>query len=234
MNFLLLHGAWHGGWVWEGVAQWLRSQGHNVDAPDFPGLGDDAVHLSPAIDLERHVCAVMPATPTIICAHSYAGMVARIIADRRPDLVSSVVLIEALWPDDGQCAFDLLADQARQLLSKRRDEEGDGWRLLPPDPRQFDLDSSQLESMVSSRMTDHPARTFEETVALKSQAPAGTFVIANDRHLQPYTSIAETLRKKGWRIVETSGGHELMLTQPDFIASILLETASSQNRKDTA
>ena len=234
MNFLLLHGAWHGGWAWDEVAQRLRAQGHHVEAPDLPGLGKDAGNLSRSIGLEDHIRAVVPSAPTIICAHSYGGMVAHVIADRRPDLVSSMVLIEALWPEEGQCAFDLVADGARHLFVKRRDEEGDGWRMPSPDPRHFHLGNAQLERMVKSRMTDHPAKTFEESVVLKSRGPTGTYVIATDREPQSYSSIAGSLRKKGWQIVETTGGHELMLTQPELVTNILIKTTSNLTIEDIA
>ena len=42
-HFVLIHGAWHGGWCWEGVIQELEKQGHTAEAPTMPGqdLGDD-------------------------------------------------------------------------------------------------------------------------------------------------------------------------------------------------
>ena len=40
-NFVLVHGAWHGGWSWQPVASRLRAAGHRVWAPTCPGLGID-------------------------------------------------------------------------------------------------------------------------------------------------------------------------------------------------
>ena len=40
-NFVLAHGAWHGGWAWQPVASRLRAAGHRVWAPTSPGLGID-------------------------------------------------------------------------------------------------------------------------------------------------------------------------------------------------
>jgi len=40
-NFVLVHGAWHGGWAWQPVASRLRAAGHRVWAPTCPGLGID-------------------------------------------------------------------------------------------------------------------------------------------------------------------------------------------------
>jgi hypothetical protein len=42
MNFVLVHGAWHGGWCWHDVAQHLRADGHQVFMPTMTGLGERA------------------------------------------------------------------------------------------------------------------------------------------------------------------------------------------------
>src|SRR3954453_23514216 len=53
--FVLVHGAWGGGWVWKKVIPLLRAAGHDVHAPTATGLGD-RVHLAgPAVDLDTHI-----------------------------------------------------------------------------------------------------------------------------------------------------------------------------------
>jgi pimeloyl-ACP methyl ester carboxylesterase len=54
-TFVLVHGAWHGGWAWAEVVAQLRSFGHQCIAPDLPGLGDDARNASREIDLANHL-----------------------------------------------------------------------------------------------------------------------------------------------------------------------------------
>jgi hypothetical protein len=41
-TFVLIAGAWHGGWAWRPVAQRLRAHGHRVLTPTLPGLADGA------------------------------------------------------------------------------------------------------------------------------------------------------------------------------------------------
>jgi hypothetical protein len=54
-NFVLVHGTWHGAWVWAEVASLLRAKGHNVITPTCTGCGE-RVHLSTAdIGLETHI-----------------------------------------------------------------------------------------------------------------------------------------------------------------------------------
>jgi hypothetical protein len=45
-TFVLVHGAWHGGWCWT-RAERLRGAGHRVFTPTLTGLGDRAHLLSP-------------------------------------------------------------------------------------------------------------------------------------------------------------------------------------------
>ena len=46
-NFCLVHGGWHGGWVWKRVVRHLKEEGHDVYTPTMTGLGERS-HLSPS------------------------------------------------------------------------------------------------------------------------------------------------------------------------------------------
>src|SRR5262245_53196093 len=54
-TFVLVHGAWHGGWCYKRVAQLLRQAGHEVYAPTLTGLGERAHLMNRAINLDTHV-----------------------------------------------------------------------------------------------------------------------------------------------------------------------------------
>ena len=54
-SFVLVHGAWHGGWCWVRVARLLRDAAHEVYAPTLTGLGERAHLAGPEVDLETHV-----------------------------------------------------------------------------------------------------------------------------------------------------------------------------------
>ncbi|HLU01488.1 MAG TPA: alpha/beta hydrolase, partial [Advenella sp.] len=54
-TFMLVHGAWHGAWVWNDVAQQLRDQGHIVYTPTLTGLGARANELSASISLDTFI-----------------------------------------------------------------------------------------------------------------------------------------------------------------------------------
>lgn len=80
-TFVLVHGAWHGGWWWRFIAPALRRAGHDVYTPSLTGLGDRAHLARPGIDLERHVQNAIALLEMedlheiVLVGHSYGGMV---------------------------------------------------------------------------------------------------------------------------------------------------------------
>ena len=101
-NFILIHGAWHGGWCWERVVPLLRAAGHSVLAPDLPGMGDDRTPFGPAVlsDLADWVCA--QTEPVVLVGHSRGGVVISEVAERVPDRISRLVYLTAFLLPDGQ------------------------------------------------------------------------------------------------------------------------------------
>src|SRR6185437_11018341 len=78
-NFLLIHGAMGGAWVWERVIAGLEAAGHSASAIDLPGQGSDATPL-PEITLYRYAEAVCDTLdgmdgPVVLTGHSMGGMV---------------------------------------------------------------------------------------------------------------------------------------------------------------
>jgi len=108
-TFVLVHGAWHGGWCWKRVAALLRQAGHEVFAPTLTGLGERAHLMSNAIDLHTHIRDILGVlqweelADVVLCGHSYGGMVISGVADRVPEKLRSLVYLDAFVPDNGTC-----------------------------------------------------------------------------------------------------------------------------------
>ena len=101
-QYVLVHGAWLGGWCWTRVAARLRSEGHDVFAPSLTGLGDRTHLLSAGVNLSTHIddiCNVIAwenLTEVVLCGHSYGGFVITGVADRMPDRISALYYLDAL------------------------------------------------------------------------------------------------------------------------------------------
>jgi pimeloyl-ACP methyl ester carboxylesterase len=104
--FILVHGSWHGGWCWDGVAARLRGSGHAVHAPDLAGLGDDGTDLA-GITLATwrdQIVALVDAArePVVLVGHSRGGIVISEVAEAQPDKISRLVYVAAFLLRDGE------------------------------------------------------------------------------------------------------------------------------------
>jgi pimeloyl-ACP methyl ester carboxylesterase len=96
-TFVLVHGAWHGGWCWRRVTDALASRGHRVFAPSLTGMGDRAHLFSSEISMQTHVDDILSLVNAeelsdfVLVGHSYAGMVISAVADSLRERVSHYV-----------------------------------------------------------------------------------------------------------------------------------------------
>ena len=109
-TFVLIHGAFHGGWCWYKVAPLLEKQGHTVLAPDLPSHGRDKTPLS-AVTLQLYVdsvCKLLDAQrePVILVGHSMGGGIITQVAEERPDRIKRLVYLTAALPRNGQSMFE--------------------------------------------------------------------------------------------------------------------------------
>jgi pimeloyl-ACP methyl ester carboxylesterase len=239
--FLLLHGAWHGAWCWDPVVARVARAGHDVIAPDLPGLNLETAHAAGHIGLGDHIAAAVDGLDSvsgcdvIVVAHSYAGMLARAIEGLRPHRLAHICYLEALMPEPGQAALDLVPASARASFLVELRERPDGPVLLPPDVSRFAIPGAALAETIASRLLPQPYRTFTDPLPLPAAAPrplARTYVFASDRDPNPYQSFIDDLRTDAMcRVVGMEGGHELMLTRPDEIAGLLLDIAATRTRE---
>ena len=58
-TFVLVHGAWHGGWCWRDVRENLQNAGLRVFTSTLTGLGERSHLLSPDINLDTHILDVV-------------------------------------------------------------------------------------------------------------------------------------------------------------------------------
>lgn len=112
-SFVLIHGAWHGAWCWDLVAERLRAAGHDVNAPDLPGLGRDRTPLDRVTlaSWADFVADLVRAArdPVVLVGHSRAGVVVTEVAERVPERIRRLVYLTAFLVPDGKSIADVLA-----------------------------------------------------------------------------------------------------------------------------
>ena len=109
-RFVLVHGAYHGGWCWDRLTPILRARGAEVIAPDLPGHGSDR---TPSADLTLtlyadHIAGAVRQAggPVTLVGHSMAGAVIAEVAERVPDLLTRLVYLTAYMPGPGESIID--------------------------------------------------------------------------------------------------------------------------------
>jgi pimeloyl-ACP methyl ester carboxylesterase len=112
-TFVMIHGAWHGGWCFDALRPLLAAKGHHMIAPDLPGMGGDEATLA-AVTLEGWAefavatCRDADA-PVILCGHSRGGIVISEAAEAAPESIAALVYICAMLIPSGQSRADMRA-----------------------------------------------------------------------------------------------------------------------------
>ena len=120
-TFVLVHGAWHGGWCWYKVAALLRQKGHTVLAPDLPAHGRDQTPIN-AVSMQSYAQRVVDVMrtanePVILVGHSMGGFVISAAAEQQPQTVAKLVYLAAFLLDDGQTFGDAAVRDAGSTVS---------------------------------------------------------------------------------------------------------------------
>ncbi|MEJ0028454.1 MAG: alpha/beta fold hydrolase [Rhizomicrobium sp.] len=110
-SFVLVHGAWHGGWCWHRIVDRLQAMGHRAVAPDMPGHGDDATPIEDVTldDIVDRIGETIDAQDekVVLVGHSYGGAMITQTAERHADKIKSLVYLTAFLPDNGQTVEEL-------------------------------------------------------------------------------------------------------------------------------
>jgi len=232
-TFVLVHGAWHGGWCWRHVAPLLRRAGHDVYAPSLTGLGERAHLARPGIDLNDHVQDVVALLDmedlgdVVLVGHSYGGMVVTGAADRNPARIRHLVYLDAFVPENGKCALDYVVPE--RAAAMRRDGEQAG-SVTPPPVSLWGLTRPEHIAFVERREVRHPYHTLTQPIRLTNEAALGrlprTFIYCSSPATGSFDQFAARCRNDpAWRFFELETGHDAMILVPAELAEILLQSA---------
>jgi pimeloyl-ACP methyl ester carboxylesterase len=242
-SYVLVHGAWHGGWCWKRVVQGLAAAGHRCHAPTLTGLGERAHLLSPLITLETHIADVQGVleaeelTDVVLVVHSYAGMLGTGIADRMGARLRHLVYVDAVVPAPGEgwSSTHARATREARLASAAASED---YSLAVPNPQDYGLSGEDLD-WVRRRLTPHPGHTYDAPLAFEPARVAAlprTFVSCTQPALATIDAIRPRLSDPdfwggawhaggGARLVTLPTGHDPMVSLPAELTKVLLDCA---------
>lgn len=237
-TFVLIHGAWHGGWCWQRVAPLLRAQGHEVLTPSLSGMGEHAHMLSPQITLETHVqdvvnlCERYEVKDAVLVGHSYGGIAITGAADRLhgSGRVGRLVYLDALVPEDGWAWSNF--HKPDQQAARHESARGPGLGLVLPVPKAeaFGISDAQDLAWVDRHLKPHPYGTYLSTVALPELAKGGgaaalprTYIDCTKPFYSDFNGLKGRVKaNKKWKYIELATCHDAMVTMPKETAELLM------------
>jgi pimeloyl-ACP methyl ester carboxylesterase len=238
-TYLLVHGAWHDARAWDRVVPLLEAAGHRVLAPSLTGSGDKAHLLGPDVGLETHVADVVSViedadlADIVLVGHSYAGLVVTSVADTVPHRVAHLVYLDAMVPEDGETAVDVMPVNQHAVDAALASAEG--WRVppmpeLPPPYGLFGVTDPADVARLRTQLVDLPVRCLTQPVHLDNP----------ETRAIPRTHIHNTVAPPGIarrpvparqpngepaQVWELRTGHDSMITMPVELTELLLELA---------
>jgi pimeloyl-ACP methyl ester carboxylesterase len=235
-TFILVHGAWHGGWCYKRVAQSLRQAGHEVYTPTLTGLGELSHLMNRTINLDTHVLDIVNVvrwqelSDFVLCGHSYGGMVISAVAEKVPEKIRAMVYLDAFVPDNGQSLMDFLPADMQFGFVDDAAKNGDRY-LVTPIPAEVFKVNERDAAWVDQMCVKHPLACFQHKVSLtgaSARVAKRTFVLATGwGPPQPFVAIADRLKSQpGWKVVTLPCGHDLMLDMPQETAALLIAAST--------
>ncbi len=234
-TYVLLHGTWHGGWVWQRVASRLRALGHDVYTPTCTGCGE-RVHLSrPDVGLDTHVTDVANVIEceelerVILVGHSFAGITITGVADRLRERIRRLVFFDALVPTATRNAAVLPGPDGRypEWWEQRRTTFFDGYRMVFWDhyPIEMLVPASDVDNvaLLRRRLTTHPMRQWTDRLELRNGGWEGlprTYIQPTEQlHSPSSEAMWGPAKAPGWDFVQLPVTRSAMLTHPDVLAA---------------
>ncbi len=240
-TFVLVHGAFVGGFYWRDVRQRLQSAGHIVYTPTLTGAGERSHLLSPSISLKTHVTDIVQVlhyedlSQVILVGHSYGGMVITGVAEQVPERIAQLVYLDAAAPTDGQTATGGFAQGTGDVLQAMSAQTD--WQLPPIPLAVYGVTDPKTVTWADPRRTPHPLATLSQPVAVQNPLAARiphVYIRCTQRQglvaafgADPLAPFVDRVRAEGWPIIEIESAHDAMVIVPDTVASRLAELAAS-------
>jgi pimeloyl-ACP methyl ester carboxylesterase len=212
-TYVIVHGAWAGGWEHKKLAEALEADGHKVYRVTLTGQGDRSHLASPDIGLSVHIQDVVnfieweDLHDVVLVGHSYGGMVITGVADRVASRLKHVIYLDAFLPENGESTNSSMSPEAQSH------------RL--PAVNGFISWGDQSGNPVP-HIVPQSEKTFTEPIRLEHQDVARriptTYILTVDPGKTPeqdmFFRYYERARARGWKTEIMEGTHVVHLTQP--------------------
>jgi pimeloyl-ACP methyl ester carboxylesterase len=233
-TFVLVHGAYHGGWCWKDLASLLRSQGHDVYTPTLTGLGEKShllwtrPTLGVFVEDIRQVIRYEELSQVILVGHSFGGLPITVLADQNPEFLRHIVYLDATVLRSGESAADRMPSALIEEYT-RRGQLADGLSVTPNTPNYYDITDPAMAARLAKQLTPQPLQPYMERIKLSGPIGNGlpvTYIACTKPDRAVLTASRELAKSMpDWNYIELAAGHNAMMTAPDAVAEILTSLA---------
>jgi pimeloyl-ACP methyl ester carboxylesterase len=231
-TFVLVHGAWHGGWCWRRVSDLLENAGHKVFTPTLTGLGERSHLLQPSIDLATHIKDIANVIrwealhDVVLVGHSYGGVVISGVAEELHQSIASLVFLDAFVPQSGDRMASTASQPVRETITRLRTS---GEMSIEPVPAAVFRVNEKDRAWVDAMCTPHPLATFTAAISItgaRDRIRKKTYIRAKGYPSIPFDGFYEKFRAEpDWQAYELPCGHDAMIDMPQRLAEILIEVS---------
>ena len=230
-TFVLVHGAWHGGWCWRRVADLLQQRGHKVFTPTMTGLGERSHLIDGKISLTTHVTDIVNVikweslNDIVLVGHSYGGIVISGVAEAMRDAIGSIVFLDAFVPESGDSVAAKASQPVRESITAAVEK---GEVVMKPVSAAAFRVNEKDRAWVDAMCTPHPLATLTDKITLtgaRERIAKKAFIRAKGYPSIPFDAAQERAKADGWRVYELPCGHDAMVDMPEQLTDILVEVA---------
>ena len=234
--FVLVHGAWHGGWCWQQTEKALRALGHDVHTPTLTGVGERSHLLTADITPDTHVADVVNTLKwrdldqVILVGHSYGGMVTTGVASQVPERLKALVYLDAFVPEESGVSLFAKANPERMTgflkqiqavaIALEPDEAIDTWTADPA-----------AKTWLLEYCTPHPKGCFDNGVTLsgrEQEVAYRHYIVAGKNVSSPFQAEYDRVRNRNnWTSEVIPTLHDAMVEAPEDLARRLHLYAAS-------
>lgn len=233
-TFVLVHGAWHGGWCWRPVQKLLESKGHRVVTPTMIGLGERAHLLSSSITLDTLVTDIADVieredlSNVVLVGHSFGGAVISGVAERKRDRINQLIYLDAAILEAGETMFGCMSIETAIERRQQAYETSKNLSLPIPTAENLGIKDPKHWSFLEQHLTPHPLSSYDSPMLLEGQPGDGficSYIVCSEPYYPPLAWARERAERYGWAIIPIATGHNAMVTEPIALTSLLLVLA---------
>lgn len=233
-TIILIHGAWHGGWVWDEVATGLRKLGREVLTPTLKGTFQDNVDQIEKLVVQHALISrqneeLSIIRDVILVGHSSAGLLIQMVAPKIKDRLEKLIFINAFILPYGVAQFNTVPQNIAKEMTAAANASSDGCVPVNEDFVRYGLMAGESERDIvrlTNQLTPQHLSLFTTPITEKTSelnVEKAVIFCKDDTSLPEgaYLGMTQSLGEMSTKPLEIDGGHETIFTNPDRVIKAL-------------